>query len=142
MSRHLSGQHGRGHNAAEALLEVRERLRGQVGPANEHSAWLYSHHILAMDDKYGSSAGLVVQGDELLWSTIDALVDHALFGQSEHLRQCHPDMRGTQDCEACHRAQTFSQIWLAGPIEERRGNNLGELTKAANQTLGPKNTSR
>src|SRR5882762_7349302 len=62
MSRYLSTQHWRSHNASDALLEVRERLRGQIEPTNKQAPWLYSQHLLGADDNYGSLAGLVVQG--------------------------------------------------------------------------------
>ena len=137
MSRYLSTQHWRSHNASDALLEVREQLRGQIEPTNKQAPWLYSQHLLAADDDYGSLAGLVVQGDELKWSDVDAVFDFALFGHAEHLRRCHPDLTGTQDCAACKRAEPLGQIWLASVIQDRRGKDLGELRRAASEELGP-----
>jgi hypothetical protein len=87
-------------------------MRGQVEPSNEHSAWLYSQHVLASDDEFGAQAGLVVQGDELAWTTIDVLFDFATFGHAEHVRQCHADGEGSQLCTACQKAEPLGQIWL------------------------------
>ena len=68
---------------------------------------------------------------------MDTVFDFALFGHAEHLRRCHPDLTGTQDCAACKRAEPLGQIWLAAVIQDRRGKDLGELRRAATDELGP-----
>jgi hypothetical protein len=124
MSRHLHVQHLRSRNAAEALVAVRDELRGQIRPADRHAPWLYAHHILEADDDFGTGAGLVVQGDAVSWEMIEAIYALALLGADEHHRQAHPDgSRNATQCAMCRKGRLIRRVELAFAIEDRRSDN-------------------
>jgi hypothetical protein len=101
-SAHLHTQTLRLRNAADALLDAREEYRGRISPTDAHVPRLYVGHILAEDDLYGTACGLVVQGDQVSWRSLDALEVLARRGQLAHHRDDpHPPGVTPLTCPLC-----------------------------------------
>jgi hypothetical protein len=100
--RHLHTQTLRLGTAADALLAAREQYRGQLTPTDAALPGLYASHILAEDDRHGAAVGLVVQGDSVSWSSLDALELLARHGQQAHRADPgHPSGITPLTCPLC-----------------------------------------
>jgi hypothetical protein len=118
-SRYLRLQKLRIDHAADALVAIRERLRGSLKPADPHAPYIYASHILEADDSDGSQSGYVVRGDGLTWAAIDSLYDLALRGARAHAAES-----GHGRDPSCQVCQQFNAIWsvpVVEPVRLRRG---------------------
>jgi hypothetical protein len=102
--------------AAEALVAIRERLRGKIPPGHPLSAKTYTIQMIDVDDAYGAREGLVTQGDQLPWASVVRLYDLATLGFRVHT-QTPGHHQGT--CPTCEDSSTWT-VQLADAVKARR----------------------
>lgn len=118
----------RATHAADALTRAREQLATEgIRPGDEQSADLYARAVLAADDDFGAGDGLVVQGDEITWRQLDALLDLAMLARLAHGRLLHPDVDRPEDCEWCDRGDAMWHSAVIDPLTARRGTTASEV---------------
>jgi hypothetical protein len=104
--------------AADALVAVRDDLRGKIPPRHKGSAQAYSTRLIDADDEFGARAGLVTQRDQLAWSTVDAMYDLAKAGGRAHQAETgHAAMPG---CEICAGYTAVGSVQIADALAARR----------------------
>jgi hypothetical protein len=121
-SHYLKLQNLRRRAVADELLATREALRG-TRPTHPSVPNVYALRLLEVDDDHGTRDGLVVQGDGVTWSMIDALYDLAVRGM-----RAHRDQTGHGGGSGCTTCDQFHQVWsvqVADRIRDRRGLEFG-----------------
>ncbi|HET6211088.1 MAG TPA: hypothetical protein VFD94_11925 [Jatrophihabitans sp.] len=112
--------HRRGQAGAAALTSAISDLTARgVPPGDPSSPLLYADRLLAADDVYGSSHGLIVQGDALGWPAVDGLVDVAAYGMLAHRQRAHQG-GAEQNCPLCRQIQAMWHTALIDPVTARR----------------------
>jgi hypothetical protein len=121
-SRYLKLQSLRKRAVADELVATREALRG-TRPTHPSVPNVYALRLLEVDDEHGMREGLVVQGDGVTWSMIDALYDLAVSGMRAH--RADSGHGGGPGCEVCERFHEIWSVQMVEPIRERRGLESG-----------------
>ncbi|MEO6703069.1 MAG: hypothetical protein ABI140_01045 [Jatrophihabitantaceae bacterium] len=104
--------HGRRARAAHELHNARVELDGRLSPDHPSVPPWYGRRVLAADDEFGRAAGLVVQGERISWSAIDAMAELAMYGTLAHRWLTH---NGEVDPSCARCAQ--STAWQASLLE-------------------------
>jgi hypothetical protein len=76
------------------------------------ASMLCASKVLHGDDERGSQTGLVVQGDNVNWDSLDGLVELAVYGMLTHRSFAH-DGELIEDCRLCAQSES---IWHNGLI--------------------------
>ena len=107
-------------NAADALLRARRELRERLKPDDRSLPGLLAARVLEADDRYGTSSGLVVQGDAIEWAALAGLEQLARHGLLAHQREGpHPPGISPLSCPMC--AAVFAlDVHLVDGLRGRR----------------------
>lgn len=79
------------------------------------ASMLCASKVLQADDDRGSRAGLVVQGEDVNWQSLDGLVELAVYGMLTHRSLAH-DGRLLTECRLCRQAEAMWQNDLVGRL--------------------------
>ncbi|MEO6701733.1 MAG: hypothetical protein ABIP57_09550 [Jatrophihabitantaceae bacterium] len=117
--------HLRSHAAAAELRRAVREL-SSVQLVESQAPLLYAMRVLASDDRYGATVGLIVQGDELRWASIHGLVDLAIYGNLAHRDLAHAGGAGG-DCELCSDGEAMWHNALIHQVVTDRGTTATQL---------------
>jgi hypothetical protein len=108
-------RHQRGLAAAQTLLTAWEELRGDMSRSDPLASMLCASKVLQADDDRGTGAGLVVQGEDVYWESLDTLLELAVYGMLTHRSLAHDDER--QDgCRLCVQSEATWHNDLIGRL--------------------------
>ena len=108
-------RHQRGLAAAQTLLRAWEELRGDMSQNDPLASMLCASKVLQADDERGAQAGLVVQGEDVNWQSLDALVELAVYGMLTHRSLAH-DGGLLAGCRLCQQSESMWQNDLVGRL--------------------------
>jgi hypothetical protein len=112
-SRYLHIQHLRLGRAADALVAAREELGGRLPANHPVMPHLYVVRILEDDDGFGTSSGLIVQGDAITWEMVHAMRELSRIGYRVHRVGLRHDERHPPSCEPCRLIGQLNHVHLA-----------------------------
>jgi hypothetical protein len=108
--------HSRRTRATRELYAARGELHGRLSPDHPSVPPWLCRRILDADDQHGKDAGLVVQGEQVSWSALDALAELALYGMLAHRRLAHSGELDP-DCLRCARSTDWQASLLERTLE-------------------------
>ena len=111
---------GRRARAARELHNARVELDGKLSPDHPSVPPWYGRRVLAADDEFGRAAGLVVQGERISWSAIDALTELAMYGMLAHRLLSH-DGEVDPNCARCAQSTAWQASLLERTFERNEG---------------------
>ncbi len=79
------------------------------------ASMLCASKVLQADDERGAQAGLVVQGEDVNWHSLDGLVELAVYGMLTHRSLAHDGGLQT-DCRLCQQSELMWQNDLVGRL--------------------------
>ncbi|MEO6703417.1 MAG: hypothetical protein ABI140_12550 [Jatrophihabitantaceae bacterium] len=125
LSRRIS--HLRNHTAARSLAASIGELDASLLSAAELKLTLtWAGRILEADDRHGSIAELVVQGDEVRWPSISGLLELASYGMLAHRQLAHDGGAGN-GCPLCEQSIAMWHTALVDPITRAQQTTAVEM---------------
>jgi hypothetical protein len=79
------------------------------------ASMLCASKVLQADDERGTLAGLVVQGEDVNWQSLDGLVELAVYGMLTHRSLAH-DGGLLTGCRLCQQSESMWQNDLVGRL--------------------------
>ena len=76
---------------------------------------LCASRVLQADDERGTQAGLVVQGEDVNWQSLDGMVELAVYGMLTHRSLAH-DGGLLAACRLCQQSESMWQNDLVGRL--------------------------
>jgi hypothetical protein len=108
-------RHQRGLAAAQTLLTAWDELRGDMSRSDPLASMLCASKVLQADDDRGARAGLVVQGEDVYWESLDTLLELAVYGMLTHRSLAH-DGEPQDGCRLCVQSEATWHNDLIGRL--------------------------
>ena len=93
-----------------------------MNPSDPLAPMLCASKVLQCDDGRGTQTGLVVQGDDVNWDSLDGLVELAVYGMLTHRSLAH-DGELLDDCRLCAQSEAIWHNDLIGRLLRGRADS-------------------